>query len=135
MPQPSTIQISSFDGIVGDCFKHLAKFRQRGRTFDFVVVDPPPFSNVDGTVFSAMRNWTELVQAIAEVMEPGGVMMAVCNAAGLDESDFAATLGRGANRARRTARLIGELGLPPDFPVPPAFNEGRYLKVKLVEIG
>ena len=93
----------------------------------------PPFSNVDGTVFSAMRNWTELIQAIAEVMEPGGVLMAVCNAAGLDESDFASTIGRGANRARREARVIGEFGLPPDFPVPPSFAEGRYLKVKMVE--
>jgi 23S rRNA (cytosine1962-C5)-methyltransferase len=130
----SGLDSEAVDGIVGDCFKHLAKFRQRGRKFDFVVVDPPPFSNVDGTVFSAMRNWTELVEAIAEVTEPGGVMMAVCNAAGLNEGDFAATLGRGANRARRTARMIGELGLPPDFPVPPAFNEGRYLKVKLVEL-
>jgi 23S rRNA (cytosine1962-C5)-methyltransferase len=131
----SGLDSEAVDGIVGDCFKHLARFRQRGRKFDFVVVDPPPFSNVDGSVFSAMRNWTELVQAIAEVMEPGGVMMAVCNAAGLDEGDFAATIGRGANRARTQARLIGELGLPPDFPVPPAFGEGRYLKVKLVEIG
>jgi 23S rRNA (cytosine1962-C5)-methyltransferase len=130
----SGLDSEAVDGVAGDVFKHLAKFRQRERKFDFVVVDPPPFSNVDGSVFSAMRNWTELVQAIAEVMERGGVMMAVCNAAGLDESDFASALGRGANRARRTARMIGELGLPPDFPVAPAFGEGRYLKVKLVEI-
>ena len=42
--------------------------------------------------------------------------------------------GEGVNQARRSARLIGECGLPPDFPVPPAFVEGRYLKIKLLQL-
>jgi len=43
-------------------------------------------------------------------------------------------LGEGVNQARRSARLIGECGLPPDFPVAPAFVEGRYLKIKLLQL-
>ena len=37
----------------GDVFKHLERMRQRKRVFDLVVVDPPPFSTVGGTTFSA----------------------------------------------------------------------------------
>ena len=32
------------------------------------------------------------------------------------------------------APILAECGLPPDFPVPPAFNEGRYLKLKLLQL-
>lgn len=129
----SGLDSEAVEGLVGDVFKHLEKFRQRERTFDFAVVDPPPFSNVDGQVFSALKNWQELVTATAQVMAPGGLMLAVCNAAGLPEQDFLNALGRGAAAARRGIRIVSELGLPPDFPVVPAFTEGRYLKVKLVE--
>ncbi len=39
-------------------------------------------------------------------------------------------LGRGAAAAGREVKMVGELGLPEDFPVPPAFGEGCYLKIK-----
>jgi hypothetical protein len=42
------------------------------------------------------------------------------------------SVGRGSDVARRSTRLVAERGLPADFPVPPAFFEGRYLKVKLL---
>lgn len=57
-------------------------------------------------------------------------MIAISNASRLPDDDFMAALGAGALGVGRTPRLLGERGLPPDFPVPPAFSEGRYLKVK-----
>ena len=131
----SGLDSEAVDGVVGDVFKHLERFRQREREFDLVVVDPPPFSNVDGQVFSALRHWQELIEGIAGVAAPGALCLAVCNAAGLAESDFMNSVGRGAAAARRSVRVVSELGLPPDFPVQPAFNEGRYLKVKLLAFG
>jgi 23S rRNA G2069 N7-methylase RlmK/C1962 C5-methylase RlmI len=43
-------------------------------------------------------------------------------------------LGEGAAASDREIRLVGEVGLPPDFPVPPAFSEGRYLRIKLLHL-
>jgi 23S rRNA (cytosine1962-C5)-methyltransferase len=122
------------EALTGDVFKFLERFRERGRTFDFVIVDPPPFSNVDGSVFSAMRDWSELMRAVAEVVAPNGQVLAVCNAAGLSDQEFLNALGEGTCAARRHAVLLGEWGLPPDFPVIPAFSEGRYLKTKLLAL-
>lgn len=120
--------------LTGDVFKHLEKLRQRGELFDLVIVDPPPFSRVKGRVFSALRDWHSLMQAIAPVVAPGGDVLAVSNATKLTEDELMNALGGGAAAAGRRARLIGERGLPPDFPVPPAFSEGRYLKIRRLRL-
>jgi len=124
----------AIEAITGDVFTLLEKFRQRGRVFDFVVVDPPPFSNVKGSTFSALKDWNQLMAAVAGIVSPGGQVLAISNAVRLQEDEFFLALGEGVNQARRSARLIGECGLPPDFPVPPAFVEGRYLKIKLLQL-
>jgi 23S rRNA (cytosine1962-C5)-methyltransferase len=114
----------------GDVFKHLEKLRRREETYDLVIVDPPPFSRVKDRVFSALRDWEELIAAIVHVTEPGGEIVAISNASKLSEDELMYALGGGAVRAGRSIRLVGERSLPPDFPVPPAFVEGRYLKIK-----
>ena len=50
------------------------RFRQRGRVFDLVIVDTPPFSNVKGSVFSALRDYGDLIAAIAPVVAIVGVL-------------------------------------------------------------
>lgn len=122
------------EALAGDVFKHLERFRQRDRLFDLVVVDPPPFSKVKGTTFSALDDWNYLAEACAQVVAPGGELLAVANAASLTEEEFLGAVGEGCQRAGRVARVIAECGLPPDFPVLAAFPEGKYLKVKLLSL-
>ena len=116
--------------LTGDVFKHLERMRQRKREFDLVIVDPPPFSRVKDRVFSALRDWHELMAAIAAVSAPGAEVLAVSNASRLPESELLLAIGDGAVAGGRPARVLGECGLPPDFPVPPAFVEGHYLEIK-----
>lgn len=120
------------EALSGDVFKYLERFSSRKESFDLVVVDPPPFSNVRGSVFSALRDWGALIESVAKVTAPGGLVMAVCNAARLSDGELLEAIGEGSRRADREVRLVGECGLPQDFPVLPAFPEGRYLKVKLL---
>ena len=121
------------EAITGDAFALLEKFRQRGRVFDFVIVDPPPFSNVKGSTFSALKDYGDLMRAVSGIVAPGGHVLAISNAVRLGEEEFLLAVGDGVHAAGRSARLIGECGLPPDFPVLPAFIEGRYLKIKLLQ--
>ena len=118
------------EALTGDVFKFLERFRQRGRVFDLVVVDPPPFSTVKGTTFSALDDWQHLAEAVAHVVAPGGEILAVANAASLTEEELLGSIGEGCLAVGRHARVIAECGLPPDFPVIAAFPEGKYLKVK-----
>lgn len=122
------------EAVVGDVFKHLERFASRGRRFDLVVVDPPPFSRVGRRTFSALEAWPILVEAAAAVTEEGGRLLAVKNAAGLSSDAFLEAIGQGAAAAGRRALCVGERGLPPDFPVPAVFAEGHYLDVRLVDL-
>jgi 23S rRNA (cytosine1962-C5)-methyltransferase len=131
----SGLPAEACEGFTGDAFAYLERRRQRGERFDLVIVDPPPFSRVKGKVFSAMHDWEQLMQAIAYVVEPGGEILAISNAAKLEEGELLSALGRGAGFAGREVKLVGELGLPEDFPVPPAFGEGRYLQIKRLVVG
>jgi 23S rRNA (cytosine1962-C5)-methyltransferase len=123
------------EALTGDVFKHLERMRQRKREFDLVVVDPPPFSTVGSTTFSALEDWNHLAAAIAHVVAPEGEVLAVANAAGLTEEEFLGAVGEGSLMAGRNPRVIAECGLPPDFPVVAAFPEGKYLKIKLLTLG
>ncbi len=130
----SGYEAEACEALTGDVFKHLEKMRQRDRQFDLVVVDPPPFSNVKGSMFSALKDYHHLMSAIAPVVAPGGFVLAVCNAAKLAHHDFMLALGEGCAAAHRTARVVNECGLGPDFPVLPAFTEGHYLKIKMLQL-
>lgn len=122
------------EGVVADAFGYLERMRQRQRDFDLVIVDPPPFSRVKGTLFSALRHWEGLMEAVCGVVAPGGHVLAISNASRLAEDELMGSLGMGAASAHRDARMVGECGLPEDFPVPAAFTEGRYLKIKLLRL-
>lgn len=122
------------EALTGDAFKHLERMRSRKRLFDLVIVDPPPFSRVRSRTFSALRDWSELMTAVTAVVRPGGQVLVVSNASGLPEADLLTAVGEGALRGGRIARVVCERSLPPDFPVLPAFFEGRYLRIKLLQI-
>jgi 23S rRNA (cytosine1962-C5)-methyltransferase len=97
----------AIEAINGDVFTHLEKFRQRGRVFDFLIVDPPPFSNVKGSTFSALKDWNQLMAAVAGVTAPGGHVLAISNAVRLPEDEFFLALGEGVHQAKRSARWSG----------------------------
>lgn len=123
------------EALTGDVLKHLERFRQQQRSFDFVIVDPPSASHAQSEVVpSAFQEWKDLAVAIAPVVQAGGFLLAVFNTLRLSEEECLLAIGEGMRSLDRTILLVGECGLPPDFPVLPAFGEGRYLKIKLFQL-
>jgi 23S rRNA (cytosine1962-C5)-methyltransferase len=117
--------------IVGDVFKVLARFNERGRKFDLVVVDPPAFASAaarGGKPWSAMRDYSELIAAALEVTAPGGLIAAASSTHKMTQQEFEQALAEGALSARTRLQIIDRRGLPPDFPTLPGFPEGSYLK-------
>ncbi len=117
--------------VVGDVFKVLARFAERGRTFDLVVVDPPAFASAaarGGKPWSAMRDYAELIGAALEVTAPGGLLAAASSTHKMSLNEFELALADGALAARTRLQVIDRRPLPPDFPTVPGFPEGNYLK-------
>jgi 23S rRNA (cytosine1962-C5)-methyltransferase len=117
--------------IVGDVFKVLARFVERGRTFDMVVVDPPAFASAaarGGKPWSAMRDYSELITAALDVLAPGGLLVAASSTHKMTLEEFERALADGAVGARTRLQVIDRRPLPPDFPTVPGFPEASYLK-------
>lgn len=117
--------------IVGDVFKVLARFVERGRTFDMVVVDPPAFASAaarGGKPWSAMRDYSELITAALDVTAPGGLLVAASSTHKMTSDEFERALAEGAMAAGTRLQIIDRRPLPPDFPTVPGFPEASYLK-------
>lgn len=117
--------------IVGDAFKVLARFAERGRRFDLIALDPPAFASAaarGGKPWSALKDYGELVAAALAVLAPGGLLAAASSTHKITPTEFDAALAEGAARAETTLTIIDRRGLPVDFPVAPGFPDGNYLK-------
>jgi len=116
--------------IAGDAFKALARFAERGRRFDLIVMDPPAFASGSkgARPWSAVKNYGELVEASLGVLEPGGLLVCVSSTHKFSLYDFEQALAVGGLRAGFKLSIIERCGLPPDYPSTPGFNEANYLK-------
>jgi 23S rRNA (cytosine1962-C5)-methyltransferase len=117
--------------IVGDAFKVLARFVERGRSFDMVVLDPPAFASAQargGKTWSAVRDFSELVAASLDVLAPGGLLIAASSTHKMTAQEFELALADGAMAAGTRLQIVDRRGLPPDFPTVPGFPEANYLK-------
>jgi 23S rRNA (cytosine1962-C5)-methyltransferase len=117
--------------IVGDVFKVLARFVERSRTFDMVVLDPPAFASAaarGGKAWSAVRDFAELVTASLDVLAPGGLLIAASSTHKMSAQEFELALADGAMNAGTRLQIVDRRSLPPDFPTVPGFPEASYLK-------
>jgi 23S rRNA (cytosine1962-C5)-methyltransferase len=117
--------------LVGDTFKVLARFVERNRTFDMVVIDPPAFASAaarGGKPWSAVRDYAELISASLEVLVPGGLLAAASSTHKMSAAEFELALAEGALGAGTRLQIIDRRSLPPDFPTLPGFPEASYLK-------
>ncbi|HEY0252671.1 MAG TPA: class I SAM-dependent rRNA methyltransferase, partial [Kofleriaceae bacterium] len=124
--------------VVGDVFKVLARFVERGRKFDLVAIDPPAFASAaarGGKPWSAMRDYAELIAAALDVTEPGGLIAAASSTHKMTAQEFEQSLAEGALTARTRLQIIDRRPLPSDFPTLPGFPEGNYLKFAVARRG
>lgn len=121
----------SAEHIVGDAFKVLARFVERSRKFELVVLDPPAFASAaarGGKPWSAIRDYAELVAASLDCLAPGGMLIAASSTHKMSAQEFELALADGAAMANTRLQIIDRRTLPPDFPTVPGFPEGNYLK-------
>jgi len=126
--QYSGLPESSHEFIAGDVMSVMVRMAERRRLFDMVIIDPPAFAQNRGQTFSAQRDYRELVTAALSLCDSGALLCCASNAARFSLEEMVMEIGMGSGRAARHVRIVEQLGLPPDFPIPAGFPEGNYLK-------
>jgi 23S rRNA (cytosine1962-C5)-methyltransferase len=104
------------DFLAADVFKLLASFREEGRTFDLIILDPPAFAKSQ-----------RAVQALG-LLRPGGLLATASCSARVGPDDFMGAVKEAAFKAGVDLAMVEERYQPPDHPIRLQFPEGRYLK-------
>ncbi len=119
--------------IEGDAFAELRRLRDRARSFDLILLDPPKLAPTEAQVERASRAYKDLNLVAAKLLAPGGIMMSFSCSGGMSAELFQKVVAGAALDAKRTLRVIGRLDQPSDHPAPLSFPEARYLKGLILE--
>jgi 23S rRNA (cytosine1962-C5)-methyltransferase len=116
------------EAIAGDVFQVLRAFRDEGRQFDLVILDPPKFAKSKAELDGAMRGYKDIDLLGLKLLAPGG-LLATFSCSGLVTADLFQKIVFGASvDAGREAQIIARLGQGADHPIRLSFPEGEYLK-------
>jgi 23S rRNA (cytosine1962-C5)-methyltransferase len=121
--------------IAGDAFSELRKLRDRARTFDAVVLDPPRFAATASQAPKAARGYKDINLLAFKLLRPGGLLFTFSCSGGVSPELFQKIVAGAALDAGVDATVVGWLGQPADHPVLLSFPEGRYLKGLICRVG
>jgi 23S rRNA (cytosine1962-C5)-methyltransferase len=122
------------ESICGDVFQVLRAFRDEGRLFDLVILDPPKFARSKAELDGATRGYKDINLLGLKLLAPGG-LLATFSCSGLVTPDLFQKIVFGASiDAGRRGQIIAKLSQGPDHPILFSFPEGEYLKGLLCRV-
>lgn len=114
--------------VEGDVFQLLRKFRDEGRLFDMIILDPPKFAPTAAQAERAARGYKDINLFAFKLLRPGGTLVTFSCSGGIDAGLFQKIVAGAALDAGVEAQIVEHLSQAPDHPVSLHFPEGAYLK-------
>lgn len=121
-------QAGSVEWCGGDVFQVLRKFRDEGRSFDMIVLDPPKFAPTAAQAEKASRGYKDINLLGFKLLRPGGILVTFSCSGGVDAYLFQKIVASAALDSGVVAQIVEYLSQGPDHPVALNFPEGTYLK-------
>lgn len=117
-----------------DVKRALPDLKQKGETFDMVIIDPPKLAPTSRHLDAGRKAYRRLNAAALRVVAEGGLLVTCSCSGAVKPHDFLRTIGLAAKDARRRVSLIHQGHQGADHPTPAAFPEGRYLKCAILRV-
>jgi 23S rRNA (cytosine1962-C5)-methyltransferase len=118
----------------GNVFQVLRQYREEGRRFDLVILDPPRFIDSMQHLEPGGRGYKDINLLAFKILRPGGFLFTF-SCSGLMVPDlFQKIVADAALDAGRDAKIIRRMGLSADHPTALSFPEGGYLKGFLIRV-
>ncbi len=111
-----------------DVFHKLRHYRDAGRSFDLIILDPPKFAESKSQLASASRGYKDINLLAFKLLRPGGILFTFSCSGQMVPELFQKIVADAALDAGRSAQIIGRLSQAPDHAVEVQFPEGGYLK-------
>ncbi len=111
-----------------DVFQLLRRYREEGRQFDLIIMDPPKFVENKNQLASACRGYKDINMLAMQLLAPEGILMTF-SCSGLMTTDlFQKIIADAALDAHRDVQFIEQFRQAADHPVIAPYPEGLYLK-------
>lgn len=120
--------------IQGNVFQELRAFRDRGRSFGLVILDPPKFAETRSQTMKALRGYKDVNLIGIKLVEKGGWLATFSCSGAITPELFRTVVAEAARDAGRTLRIVQELRQAPDHVEALTFPEGLYLKGLLCHV-
>ena len=120
--------------IEGDVFEELRSFRDRGRSFDLIVLDPPKFAPTAKHAQRAARGYKDINLLAFKLLRSGGELVTFSCSGGIDQEFFLRILSGAALDAEVNARIRMKMWQSADHSVNLRYPEGSYLKGFVIRI-
>jgi len=109
-------------------FTYLRKLRDRGSSFDLIVLDPPKLAPTQAQVEKAARAYKDINLLAMKLLSANGILFTFSCSGGLEMDLFKKIIADAALDAERSVRVLEQLHQSADHPVLSSFPEGEYLK-------
>jgi 23S rRNA (cytosine1962-C5)-methyltransferase len=117
-----------------DAFVALRDYRDRGASFDLVVLDPPRFAESHAHIERAARGYKDLNLLAFKLLRPGGLLFTFSCSAHVKADLFQKIVADAALDGHREGRILARLDQPSDHPTALCIPEASYLKGLLVRV-
>lgn len=114
--------------VEADVFQYLRLLRDKGRSYDLIVLDPPKFAPTAQHVERASRAYKDINLWAMKLLRPGGHLATFTCSGGMSADLFQKVVAGSAWDAKSDMQLIGRFTADVDHPVSVNFPEGDYLK-------
>lgn len=120
--------------IQSDVNKQLRAFKEEGKKFDIVVLDPPKYAPSRSALDRAARAYKDLNRLGMLLLESGGLLATFSCSGAVDIETFKQIIAWAALDAGKEVQIIKQFSQPEDHPVRISFPEGEYLKGLLLRV-
>jgi len=114
--------------VCADVFKQLRLYRDQGRSFDMIVLDPPKFAETKAQLMRAARGYKDINLLAMKLLRPGGVLATFSCSGAMSPEFFETVCREAAWDAKRDFQIVAHTQQAVDHPVSLNFPEGAYLK-------
>lgn len=122
------LPVACHESLCANVFQQMRAFREQGRRFDMIILDPPRFADSRTQLKKASRAYKDIALQAGHLLEPGGLLMTFSCSGAIDMPLFQKITADALLDAGRLGQVQRWLYQHSDHPVALPFPESLYLK-------
>lgn len=122
------LDLSKAEFVKQDVFKLLRQYRDEGRQFDTIVMDPPKFAESKAQLNGACRGYKDINMIAMQILKPGGTLLTFSCSGLMEQNLFQKVVADAALDAGKELLIMERLNQAADHPIAGNYPEGFYLK-------